>query len=230
MRPPDFVPRLSNGLTCCWTTAGAEPFPGLPFASWFFFLLKDTSVGSFSSQSRGAGMGGNTTAWASPHPFTPHTSARWEEQMICRDYSSPSPSCPVKRAVDLEEYALKGNAAWITSWHVRFLTYFLCMHLVLWFLSSHFSIAVQQENLGQLSQNNSHCVPAATWTVLLVFLRSVEMLADVELLPSQSWKVQASNEILTSGSVLLTNTRSDSWPVPEFLKGLLFVHAGLSEI
>ena len=97
----------------------------------------------------------------------------------------------MKQAVDLEEYALEGNAAWITIWHVQFLTYFLRMHLVLWFLSSHFSITDRQENLGQLSQNNIHCMPAAAWTVLLAFLRSVEMLADMELLPDQSQKVQA---------------------------------------
>lgn len=93
--------------------------------------------------------------------------------------------------MDIGEYALEGNAAWITIWNVQFLTYFLCMHLVLWFLSSHFSISIHQKNLGQLSQNSIHCTPTAVWTVLLAFLWSVEMLADMELPPSQSRKVQA---------------------------------------
>lgn len=136
-------------------------------------------------------MGGNTTARTSPHPFAPHTSARWEEEMVYRHPSSPSSSWPMKQAVDLAACSLEGNAAWITIWHVRFLTYFVHMHLVLWFLSSHFSIPVWQKNLGQLWQNNIQCAPAAMRTVLLVFLRSVEMLADMELLPNQSQKVQA---------------------------------------
>lgn len=134
---------------------------------------------------------GNTTAQASSRPFSPHTPARWEGQMICRDRSSPSSSCPVKQPMDIGEYALEGNAAWITIWHVQFLTYFLCMHLVLWFLSSHFSISIHQKNLGQLSQNSIHCTPTVVWTVLLAFLWSVEMLADMELPPNQSRKVQA---------------------------------------
>lgn len=135
----------------CWSRATARA----AISFWIFLLARrhlhrssPVMQGSFSTYVHGAGTGVNVTARVSLHPFAPHSSARWEEQMICRACSSPSSSCPVKQAVDLEEYALEGNAAWITIWHVWFLTYFLRMHLVLWFLSSHFSITVWQENLG----------------------------------------------------------------------------------
>lgn len=159
VKPPEFVSRLSDGLMCHWTPAGTEPLSGLLFASWFLSSLKDTStvhhlLGRVLLFEPWGWHRGSTTSLLSPiHSFT-----------ICRDHSSPSPSCPLKQPADLEEYALEGNAAWITVWHVWFLTYFLCMHLVLWFLSSHFAIPVPQNNLGQLSQNSIHCVPAAAWT------------------------------------------------------------------
>lgn len=44
VKPPEFVPRLSNGLMCHWTLAGTELLSVLPFASWFLSLLKDTSA------------------------------------------------------------------------------------------------------------------------------------------------------------------------------------------
>lgn len=191
---------LAPGSAMVWPATELlleQTLPGLPFASWFLSLPEDTSA-VHGMRCRvllllepWSWHRGNTTAQASSRPFAPHTSARWEGQMICRDRPSPSSSSPVKQPMDIGEYALEGNAAWITIWNVQFLTYFLCMHLVLWFLSSHFSISIHQKNLGQLSQNSIHCTPTAVWTVLLAFLWSVEMLADMELPPSQSRKVQA---------------------------------------
>lgn len=111
-------------LSYCWSRATSSlPFvsdlsPGSKTALQF----TTCNVGSFSSWGHGAGTGGNATAQTFVHPFAPHTSVRWEEQKICRDHSFPSHSCPMKQAVDLEEYALEVNAAWITTWYVWFLT------------------------------------------------------------------------------------------------------------
>lgn len=96
----------------------------------------------------------------------------------------------MKQAVDLEGCAPEGNETWVTIWHVLFLTYFLGLHLNLWFSSSHFSISVQQKNLGQLSQQSILFAPPAAWTVLLTFLWTGEILEDMELLLDQSKEVQ----------------------------------------
>lgn len=96
----------------------------------------------------------------------------------------------MKQAVDLEGCAPEGNETWVTIWHVLFLTYFLGLHLNLWFSSSHFSISVQQKNLGQLSQQSILFTPPAAWTVLLTFLWTGEILEDMELLLDQSKEVQ----------------------------------------
>lgn len=124
-------------------------------------------------------------------------------------------SCGSRRICPWGECSLDHNLVWVIP------NLIFCAHLVLWFLSSHFSITARQENLGQLSQNNIHCALTATWTVLLAFLRSVEMLATLIFSLIKARKCKQSNEILTSSSVLLTNTSSDFWLVPEFFNGII---------
>lgn len=97
---------------------------------------------------------------------------------------------------------------------------FFLMHLVLWFVSSPFSIAAWQENLRQLSQNGFYCMPAAM-RMALPSCGQEKCWQSWSFSPIKVRKCKQSNEILTSGSVLLTNTTSDSWPVLEFLNGII---------
>lgn len=99
-------------------------------------------------------------------------------------------SCLTKQVVDLEGCAFEGNATWVTIWQIHFLTFFLGPHLSLWFSSSHFSISVQQKNLGQFSQQCILFTLPVAWTILLTFLWTGEILADMELLLDQSKEVQ----------------------------------------
>lgn len=167
---------MSRALFCFLISLLAPPKRPLQFIT--------SDVGSFSSYSCGAGV---EALFFSLH-FLPTHLYKGKKKVIC----SPLPcSCPMKEAVDLERYALEGNAVWITIWHVWFLTYFF--FFCTWpcgFPAHIFQFRVWQKNLRQLSENSILCAPAAAWTVLLMFLRSGEILADVELLPDQSKQVQ----------------------------------------
>lgn len=122
---------MSRALFCFLISLLAPPKRPLQFIT--------SDVGSFSSYSCGASV---EALFFSIH-FLPTHLYKGKKKVIC----SPLPcSCPMKEAVDLERYALEGNAVWITIWHVWFLTYFFFfLHLALWFSSSHFSIPCSTE-------------------------------------------------------------------------------------
>lgn len=200
---------MSRALFCFLISLLAPPKRPLQFIT--------SDVGSFSSYSCGAGV---EALFFSLH-FLPTHLYKGKKKVIC----SPLPcSCPMKEAVDLERYALEGNAVWITIWHVWFLTYFFFFFFCTWpcgFPAHIFQSVFDRKIWGNYQR-----------TAFFVLLLQHGQCCWCSWGQEKSWqmwnfslikasKYKERKEILTFGSVLLTNTCSDSWPVPEFFNGFI---------
>lgn len=186
-------------------------------AVWLFAcfssLLRDSSAVHHmwclpsASQSHDKGMWVNTTALGKTDNLQ-----RWIFSILFLS---------IKQSVELEEYALEGSAAWFTIWHVQFLTYFFFS--CTW--PCGFSALIFQSLLDSRIWGNYHrvafiaCLLPCGCLCFPVVSRKVGS-------PVKARECKQSSEILTSGSVSVTNTASDSWPVLEFFNGII-IHSCL---